>query len=71
MPAHRACKAGGGGLECFAGLGILEFYQMHSAPLWIALCSDIAREPFHLEKNGGLRSLEPNLIMCKNLTGNY
>jgi hypothetical protein len=24
-------------------------------PLWIALNNDIAKEPFHLEKNGGLR----------------
>jgi len=24
-------------------------------PLWITLCEDIDKEPFHLEKNGGVR----------------
>jgi len=34
-------------------------------PRWIALCEDIAKEPFHLEKNGGLRCLGTNLLYAK------
>jgi hypothetical protein len=33
--------------------------------------NDIAKEPFHLENNGGLRCHGVNHFLCKNLTGNY
>jgi len=36
-------------------------------PLWVALCDDIAREPFHLEKNGGLRCHGVQLFICETL----
>jgi hypothetical protein len=31
----------------------------------------MAREPFHLEKNGGLQCHGVSHFICKNLTGNY
>jgi len=58
VPAKRAAE----GLSHFAGFPVPRNLRDAFRPLWIALWECIAKEPFHLEKNGGLRCHGANLI---------
>jgi len=68
---HRACQAGGGGLESLAGFQFLGICEMHSARFGSPYAKVLPRNHFILKKMGVSDAMEPTLFMCKNLTGKY